>query len=134
MALLSKDQIFTRNDMKTADVDVPEWGGTVRVKALTGIERDAFESALLSSNKNGSVRVDMRNARARLVAFAVVDETGERVFSDDDMVMLGTKSASALDRIYDVAAALAGIGDGDIDELLGNSGTGPSAGSTSDSP
>lgn len=132
MALLTKDAIFTRRDTKTADVDVPEWGGIVRVKALTGLERDAFESALLSSNKNGSVRVDMRNARARLVALAVVDETGERVFADDDMAMLGTKSASALDRIYEVAAALAGIGDEDLDELLGNSGSGPSAASSSD--
>ena len=41
MTLLSKSAILCANDLQTEDVDVPEWGGTVRVRSFTGRERDA---------------------------------------------------------------------------------------------
>lgn len=119
--LLTKQAIFGAQDIKTEDVAVPEWGGVVRVRGLTGIERDNYEQSLIDQ-RGKKTRVDMRNARAKLVAMTVVNETGERLFSDDEITILGTKSAAALDRIYDVAAALSGVADEDIEELLGNSG------------
>ena len=38
--LLSKEQILAAEDLPHKDVPVPEWKGTVRVRALTGFERD----------------------------------------------------------------------------------------------
>lgn len=128
--LLSKSAIFGANDLKTQDVDVPEWGGTVRVKALTGIERDQFESNILDQNGK-DVKVNMANARARLVSMAVIDGAGEPLFAESDIAMLGTKSAAALDRVYGVAAKLAGIDKEDMAELTGNSKATASAGSPS---
>ena len=66
-------------------------------------------------------KVNLQNARARLVAITVVDENGNRLFTENEIVLLGTKSATALSRVYDVAASLSGISDDDIEELLGNS-------------
>ena len=40
--LLNKEQIQSVSDLETQDVEVPEWGGTVRLKSLTGAERDRF--------------------------------------------------------------------------------------------
>ena len=47
MTYLSRDTILQREDIKTEDVEVPEWGGTVRVRGMSGVERDAFEAGLI---------------------------------------------------------------------------------------
>jgi hypothetical protein len=50
------------------------------------------------------------------------DEKGEQIFSSDDMDALDKKSASALDRVFQVAQRLSGIGQEDIEETVKNSG------------
>ena len=44
MNLLTKSAILGINDLKHEDVPVPQWGGTVRVRAMTGQERDEIVS------------------------------------------------------------------------------------------
>ena len=38
MALLSKEQILKSDDLKSEIVAVPEWGGDVKVRVMTGTE------------------------------------------------------------------------------------------------
>ena len=129
---LSRDQILEASDADFEDVAVPEWGGTVRVRSLSGTERDQFESSLLV--KRGKQRdVSLVNARAKLVALVCVDDMGNRLFTDSDVVALGKKNAAALSRVYDVATRLSGLSDEDVDELEGNSEAAQSGASTSDS-
>lgn len=106
MTILNKQAILAAQDLKTEDVAVPEWGGSVRVRTLTGAERDAFESGLVE--KDG--QRNFANMRARLLALAIVDENGVRVFDEGDALLLGGKSASALERLFSVAQRLNGIG------------------------
>ena len=57
MTYLSRDAILQREDIKTEDVEVPEWGGTVRVRGMSGVERDAFEASLIEQPRaNGSAK------------------------------------------------------------------------------
>ena len=37
---LSKDQILGAVDFSFVEVEVPEWGGTVRIRGLSAAERD----------------------------------------------------------------------------------------------
>lgn len=133
MTLLTKSSILAANDLKTHDVAVPEWGGTVRVRSFTGRERDAFESSMVRGDGKDR-KVDLTNMRARLVGLCVIDETGARVFSDDEIDLLGAKSGAALDRVFAVAQTLNGLSNADVDELAKNSDGGPSDASTSVSP
>jgi hypothetical protein len=64
--------------------------------------------------------MNLRNIRAKLVALTVVDEDGNRIFSDEDAEALGKKSAAALDRIFAVAQRLSGLRPEDVEELAGN--------------
>jgi len=123
--LLGRDAIFAADDRVFEIVEVPEWGGSVRVKALTGTERDAYEETLLTGTGK-QTKVTMANARAKLCARAIVDENGERLFSDKDVTRLGQKSAAALDRVYEVATRLAKVSKEDIEDLKGNSDSDPS--------
>jgi hypothetical protein len=128
--LLSRAAILDADDMEYEDMDVPEWGGTVRVRALTGTERDAFESSMYQQRGKNMVR-NAANIRAKLVARSVVDDEGERIFSDQDVSALGKKSAAALDRIFEVAAKLSRINEDDVEEMGKPSEDDPSDGSTS---
>ena len=126
MTYLSRDTILQREDIKTEDVEVPEWGGTVRVRGMSGVERDAFEASLIEQpvangqrkrRRQQTTKTNMANVRAKLCAWCIVDKDGARMFADADIVALGAKSAAALDRIYDVASDLSGITDEDVEEL-----------------
>lgn len=127
------DQILGASDLPHKDVPTPEWGdgAHVRVKTLTGSERDAFEQAMVEA-RDGKTRDGLT---ARLVAMAAVHpDTGKALFTADQVEALGRKSAKALNRCYTWAAKLAGFGKDDMEELLGNSEGGRSAASTSGLP
>lgn len=131
MALLSRDQIFDADDLTTQDVPVPEWGGEVRIKMLTGAERDRFEQSTVDMRGNKPTQ-NLANLRARLVALCVVDEHGARMFSKDDVGRLGSKSAAALDRVFDAASKLNGMSEADIEELTEGFDNDPDGSSPSD--
>ena len=115
--ILTKEAILAADDLPRERVTVPEWGGDVFVRTMTGTERDAFEASLIgtdSAKDSGKVgRLD--NVRARLVSLALCSESGERLFDDAEIVALGKKSARALDRVFGVAQRLNGIGTEQVD-------------------
>ena len=99
------------------EVDVPEWGGAVLVRPLSGDERDRWEQDITKRNKDGSRELDFRGARALLCSRCIVDEAGSRLFGPDDVKVLGRKSAAALDRVFAAARDGSGISDSDMEEL-----------------
>jgi len=100
--LLTKEQILSVDDSQSEIVDVPEWGGSVKVIGMTGAERDRFENSF-QVGKGRKRRTELKDVRAKLVAWTVVDEKGERLFNASDIPALGKKSALALDRVFSVA-------------------------------
>ncbi len=121
--LLTREQILSVQDLVTETVAVPEWGGEVRVKSLSGAERDAYEASVMRINGTNA-QLNLLNARAKLVALAVIDENGKRMFGDGDVHALAAKSAAALQRVFDVANRLSGLNARDLEELTKNSGNG----------
>jgi len=119
MAFLSKADILAASDLLSESVHVPEWGGEVLVRGLTGAQRDEFEASVVVG-KGSNRDVNIKNLRAKLVALSVVDETGALVFSDADVKALGDKSAVALQRVFEVAQRLSGLSGADVEELSKN--------------
>jgi hypothetical protein len=128
--LLSREQILSAQDITTETVAVPEWGGEVLVRGLTGAQRDEYEESFFTG-RGKDRKENFANVRARLVALCIVGEDGKPLFSLKDVEVLGKKSATALDRVFAVAQRLSGIGAKDVEALAGNSETGQSATSTS---
>jgi len=112
MSLLSKSAILGAADLKHEDVRVKSWGGTVRIRSMTGQERDEFRTAI--STEEGGVPVG-KFAAALLVA-TIVDESGNRLFTAEDMDALQKKSAASLDAPAAVAMRLNGLGGQAIEE------------------
>ena len=128
--LLNKEQIKTVSDLETQDIEVPEWGGVVRLKSLTGAERDRFEASVVQGQGRNTT-VNMQNLRAKLVAQSAIGEDGKPLFTEDDVKWLGEKSAKALNRLFNAAQQLSGLSESDVKELAGNFKDARSEGSTS---
>ena len=128
---LTREAILAATSLPTEEVAVPEWGGTVVVRAMDGVTRDEWESSTLARQGNVMVRNTV-NIRAKLVALCVIDpETGERLFAPEDVDVLGKLSGAALARVFGVAARLGGLTDEDVEELEGNSSAPTGGGSPS---
>lgn len=124
MSILTREQILKADDLKTETVPVPEWGGEVIVRTMTGTARDEYDKSLISqksSDEETDEKNYLDNARARLCAFTIIDEAGNLVFDEDDIIEFGKKSSLALNRVFDVAKRLNGLGVDEIKEMAKNS-------------
>jgi len=116
MGLLSRDAVLAATSVPIETVKVPELGGEVRVRGMTGTERDAFEASCVQGR--GRKRdFNMQNLRAKMVAYCCVDDDGRRLFTDQDLDRLGAIRADVLDRLFGVAQRLSGMRDEDVEEL-----------------
>ena len=118
--------------LPTETVEVPEWGGSVIVRGLSGTGRDTFEASLVLQ-RGKKQEANLANFRAKLLAHSLVDEAGRLLFTAADVPMLGRKSAIALERVYEVAQRLSRLSPDDVDELTAELGNDQSDGSGSDS-
>lgn len=138
MALLSRTEILAKRFRQYRDLDVPEWGGTVRLQTMSAAERDDFESATMleetAVGADGAAvttrRLNTRNIRARLVAKCLVDDAGHRCFGDDEVDQLGNEDSGVVARLFLVCQDMNGLGASgraDVEKNL----PAPSAGSLS---
>lgn len=117
--LLSKGDILGATDLASDIVEVPEWGGSVRVQGMDVARRLVFSEYLWSIGADGEIKG--KPGRSVAVAYAVlciVDEHGEPLFSIADVDELARKSPAALDRVAAVARRLSGYDTGDSERPL----------------
>lgn len=131
MPLLTRDQIVETDDTQYEDIEVPEWGGSVRVVGMSGSQRDAYEASIIDQ-RGGERKVVLANARAKLVQRCLVGEDMRPLFTPDDVRLLGKKSAIALERVFDKARALSGMSERDMEKLVENFDDDPNDEGTSD--
>ena len=133
MSTLTREAILAATDTCIERVAVPEWGGEVSVRSLTGAERDWLEGQIVQrTGKTGTINNE--NLRAKLCTMTLCDADGQRLFTEQDMTALAAKSAAALDRVFQVAARLSGLRDEDLVEAARSFAPARSDGSPSDSP
>lgn len=90
------------------DVEVSEWGGTVRVRPLTKKER--IRVLRYSHTFVGwKPEPTSRDFRARVLQLAIVDEQGAPLFGPQELDALNHKNGKVLQRLYNVAARLSDL-------------------------
>jgi hypothetical protein len=110
---------------KMKKLDIPDLGGHVFLKGLSGRERDEFEIGLRTPK--GELRP---NIRARAAVVSLCDEQGVRLFTSDDIRLVGEMRADILQNIFNAFQAVNGMTDADVKEL-GEASDEPTAGSGS---
>ena len=95
---LSREAILAADDLPVEEVEVPEWGGTVRLRAP-----DAYTWAQMNERLRDAGTVDVR-----LIALAsiLVDEHHQPMFSLDEISELAKKNFQVIRRLSDIAFRL----------------------------
>jgi len=131
MTLLTKQELIDAPDIVTEEVYVPQWGGSVLVRTMTELQRGKILAALYEQRANGQV-LRLQELQLRFCGCSIVDESGKRMFSDQELAILGKKSAAAIQVIFEVVARLNGLSNEQVEELSKNSDETPSDDSPSD--
>lgn len=103
------------------DVPVPELGEgvSVRVRVMTGPERDRWDE-VLSGRRGPDGRVNISGLRSLLVSFCASDESGVPLFSEDDVAALEKLDSLVLERLYRAAWSLNQLGIAEEEQILKN--------------
>ena len=112
---LTADQSLAADDLGLLEVKVKEWGGSVYLRVMSVGELDAYQKEWIGKRETG---VD--NFRAKFLARCLCDEQGQRLFSDEQIEKLASKSAKVVSKLFDKAAAHNAITDKDVEELAKN--------------
>jgi hypothetical protein len=99
-SLLSAADILGAEDLVPVEVDVPEWGGTIRIRPLSAAEALTFIESLKKRQEEGAMRI--------LIASAI-DAAGKQLFTEADVHRLKAKSLRALMRVQNAAMQLNGL-------------------------
>ena len=114
---LSRDTILAAVDLPKHEIEIPEWGGTLLVRGLTGKEA----VALFREQKAAKDELDEK-VMARWVAVAAIDEQGLPLFnSDGDVTALVGKSFAVLMAIFEKLLEINGLTEAAQAELEKNS-------------
>ena len=113
---LSREDILGADDIEIEKVEVPEWGGSVYVKGMTGKERGKLEAANVDQ-RGKNHRIKLIELRERIAVACVCDENGKLLFTQADVKLLSEKSAAPLQRIVEASNKLSGITEEDMEEL-----------------
>ena len=112
---IPRDKILGASDVSVAELEVPEWGGTILVRELTTAEVENF--SLRTQDRSGQLNTArMAGLRAEIVTWCVVDEDGNQVFEKGDEKALQLKSHRVIDRVFNKTMELSGLKDNVVPE------------------
>jgi hypothetical protein len=131
MGFLTRAEILDADDRRYDTVSCPEWGGDVRLRSISGRQRDAYEASLIDQ-RGTDRKLNLSNARAKLIVLCAVDGDGAPLFTAEDLRALSAKNAAPLDRLFDAAKVLIGMSDNDVKTLTEDFGAARSDGDISD--
>ncbi len=103
------DQILHRDRGKPVLIDVPEWPVAVYARKLSA--QDQIELS------DGS---DAKELPFKIILHCVVDENGERVFSDEDEPILRDEEFPVVMRVFGFVAKLNGLSSKELEDAMAN--------------
>lgn len=112
MAILNREQILGITDMDVLTLEIPEWGGEIKVRPMNGSERSRYESSIYSMTQGRSEALGA--AKKWILSRVICDDDGKPLFNDRDANLLFDKSAKALSRIWEKVEELSGVKADDV--------------------
>ena len=98
---LSREAILA-SALPFEDVEIPEWGGVVRIQAMDAQTGTAY------LEKTKDVKED--DISTLLVTFCAVDDNGKLLFTPDDLPMLNEKQMDPVNKLAQAAIRVNNMG------------------------
>ena len=115
-------QIMAAEDLGILKVTVKEWSDkdgkplTLGIRVMTVGERDAYEREWIGKRETG-----IDNFRTKFLARCLCHpETGDRLFTDEQIEKLAGKSAKVVSKLFDRAMKHNAMSAEDVEELAKN--------------
>jgi hypothetical protein len=112
MALLTAQQILDAQDLRTEDVKIEEWGGSVRIREISAADAEAAKEA---------AGEDGKRLFLEMIARCVVDEQGQPSFTREQADGLLKKSNRPLMKLGKAVMHINGMTEEAQKELSKNS-------------
>lgn len=111
-----RELILSTEDIQSEVVTVPQWGNAkLEIRGMSGKERSRLMQICVDPKTQ---EIDFSRLYPLIIVATAFDpETGEKVFSSDDIDALNEKSGAALEYVGKVAARLSGMDREDVEEL-----------------
>lgn len=110
MAILTRDQILSA-PLRTEDVEVPEWGGSVTIQELT-----VDQQQLIAAGVKGKADAESRANRLTFLEGVI-----EPAFKPADYEALTKRGAAAMQRVVGAILVLSGMTKAQQEAILGKS-------------
>lgn len=111
MGLLSASEILAADDWPQEHVTCPEWGGSVRLRAMSEADHRKFNETYW--NEDGTVKDEFKESSkivAAWVLWSAVDENNNRIFTQEQLDDLSNKYEAPLLRCCLAARRVNGAG------------------------
>ena len=96
--VLSAADILGVEDCKLKEVKVPEWGGSVYLKVMSGADRNPLEQMWMNADQTPTL-----DLAVQLLVVTLVDADGNRLFNEEQAKGLVNKNAVVLQRLMNEA-------------------------------
>ena len=117
--IINRDQALKADDLRRDKVEIPEWGGDLYVREITGAESLVFDS-WMAENKDNKKVLGV-GWHPIMVMLCACDDKGKRIFQDDDLELLKGKNKVVISRIAEKAIKINKMGADEIEEETKNS-------------
>jgi len=118
--LLTKEAILNSKDIEFKDVPIKEWGGSIRLKEMDGTERDVFETEVMKRRKGNTDEVELKGLKIYLLHLCMVNDKGERLFTQEDIFALQKKNARIINDLFTEAQKLNKLKKEDLESAVKN--------------
>jgi hypothetical protein len=114
------------------NVSLPACGLTVRIQSLKERELSWYGTQVVSKTGRGNVMSRIEDATRRLLVLCMVDDAGNRLFTDTDTDKLRDWDSLDTQTLYNEITPHVGLGRDDIETMVKNSPATPAESSPSD--
>jgi hypothetical protein len=114
-AVLNRADILAVKDARVKRFPVAEWNGDIFLRSLTAAEREKWESVFEARREKTTASV-----MALLAAYAICDENGNSLFTEEDVSALAKKDGAVMLRIAEAAMAMNAVTEKDIADIAKN--------------
>ena len=116
--LLTKEATLQSKDYQDEVINVPEWGGSVRLKTMSGVERDMFETEAMKRKKGD--KIELKGLKSFLLMLTLVDNDGVRLFEESEIDELNKKSGAVIDTLFVKCQDLNKLTQGSLEDSVKN--------------
>lgn len=116
--ILSKSDILNANDREYTDMEIPEWGGSIRIYVMSLRERMVLEDLVgIKDNKTKSKAESTSSQQEKimyLLRICLKDGKGNNMFNENEISELLDKDSKVIYRIFEKCIEVNNLGSSNV--------------------